>query len=439
MEADPRELKVGHFKWLDRIIYKGIGDLQTDLNETERAMLVKQLATALNRYETLALNMGEVRRSLYKHYNELVEARAATSQLSRDFNMSVKGHNDFVKHRIDRAFGNAFRAEQEADPLAAGFYLKNAGLRHTVLFHPETLKITEAGEATARELYRIRQFQHSLFLSTVKMACGIAKKHNAHLDGNTVEWTDLVQEAIIAAMQAVEAYQPIDEGRTFTSFVYTWVNGIVSKRVNETTRTVPVPRSTLDRFIYVQRAIDQSGLLLTELRGGQWEHGELSEGKLDFNTLAEIADCATLLLKDRGKPFSTEEVKELILNTQDEVSMDMEVEGPESEVVCFGDMLPDESPSIDERIDSELVGSRLMKVIRRLTTDEEYALMELRYGMGSIFGRQRVAEQYNEATGLPMNKGKVADIEERVLVRLQRLAETDSDLHRQLREIWETI
>lgn len=268
------------------------------------------------------------------------------------------------------------------------------------------------------------------------MAAGIARQQNHHLSGTMVEWTDLVQEAMIAAMQAVDAYHPIDDGKTFTSFVHVWVKGIVSKKVNETTRTVSVPRTILDKFVYVKKAIDLLGLDISHLRGGTFQDGKWREGRLDDYTLTQITDLAEYL--STGREFTEEEVQELVLTTQDELSMDIEMEEDE-ETVLFGETVPDDALSVEEQYDGHLVGQRLMDIIRQYTTDEEYTLMELRYGMGAMRGYMAVAEQYVNGTGKPMNKGKVAQIEEQVLDRMRRAVADDPELLNQLKDILATV
>lgn len=437
---EPKELKPGRLRWLYRAIYEDIGSLHIDLNPTERRMVVEQLATSLVRHETLTLALRSVREALYKIYNDMVRSGMTTSQLSSKFNMSVRRHNDQIRDLVDASFKLAHDKELAGEPSEAALQLHAAGLSHKILFSPEITSLVELnqGEA-ATELVRIDQYRELLFNSTLKMVVGIANKKHALLDGNTVEWADLIQEGMIAAMAAVEAYQPLAEGNTFTSYMHTYVSGIISKKVNETTRTVFIPRSTLDRFVYVNKAIDELGMVISDLRGGRWQDGKLTEGKVDDNTLQRIADQATLLQKGNNF-FTAEEVQELIIFTQDEISMDLEVASPDgTESISFGEEIPSEDPPADEVVDGALVGRRLMELVRQYTTTEEYLIMELRWGMGAVKGYKTVAEEYTDGTGKPMNKGKAAHLEKQVLSRLQTETSTDPTLMKQFREIMATL
>jgi DNA-directed RNA polymerase sigma subunit (sigma70/sigma32) len=441
---DPREQKAGHFKWLDRNTYKNMGNLQADLSETEREMLIGQLAVALDRYERLALGLSNVRRALFYAYSQAVETGFVTSRFSRRFNMSKKGHNKQIANEIDRVFKRAWSHEESGDGEGSADELRIAGLSHKVLFDPKVTAFVEAESLEAtQELIRVKQFQATLFLSTVKMAVGIARKHNATLDGSMIEWTDLSQEAVIGSMAAVEAYHPVDSGKTFTSFVHNWVKGIVRKKVTETTRTVQVPRSTVDRYGFVQKAIKDLEIVLTDIRGGMRFDHMMADGKINADTLNRIVDQANTYLSDANlikRPFSPEEVHSLIMSTQDEISLDLEVEGADgTETTTLGEMMPDDAPDVEQQIDGALVGRRLMRIVKRFTDEQEYAIMELRYGGRDHPGCGKVTDQYILETGKPMNKTKVRKIEKRVFERLKRAVAADPQLRQQFMEIAETL
>ncbi len=438
--SDPKELVPGQLKWVSRSFYGDIGKLQADLNPVERKLLVDQLATSLDQYEHMALNIKAVRNILYRVFNRMMKTGVIASQLSRKFNMSIPGHNEQVTEDIENAFNDAHERERENCPFEAARILRAATLSHKQLFASDVIDavVMDNGGA-AVELIRVRQYQNRLFRSTLKMAVRIARKHDKHLDGNTVEWQDLAQEAVIAAQQAVESYRPIEGGNTFTSFVHTWVSGSLSKKVNETTRTVFIPRSTLDRFGYISKAIDELDLLIEDLRGGAWVDGKIYDGKVDYDTLGKIAARATEL-QQCDKAFTPEEVHDLILTTQQEVSMDLKIEGDDTGInsMTFGDSIASDKPPAGEALDGGLFSRRLMGIMAEFTSTEEYALLELRWGMGAVKSYKTAAEEYSAGTGKPMNKGKAALLEQQVFTRVQREAANNPDLMKRFRELMET-
>ncbi len=440
-----KEVTPGSLNWLGSLTYRGLGDLQEDLNQTERGLLIGQLATSLTRYETLILAMPQVRKVLYGLYDARIQSGTATSQFSKKFNMSIKDHNDQIRIQVDTSFKQAYTYERFGNTSQAARSLQECNLSHKVLFSPEVIAIVNsAGGDAPIELMRIKQYQDRLSRSTVKMAAGIARRYSEQLEGSTVEWSDLVQEAIIAAKQAIEAYSPREAGNTFTSFVHTWIRGVLSKKINETVRTVPIPRTTLDRFAYISKAIDELKLSVTDLRGEVWHGGKFERGKVNATVLAEIAARANSLQKN-GKLFDAEEVRELVLATQEEVSTDLKVDSGGSKSymdtaeTTLGDLIPSKLPSLEERIDGNHAGKRLMAIIRRFTNDEEYAIMELRYGMGNVQGYQTVSDLYVAGCQRPMNKCKVAQLEGDVIRRVQIEQRTNVRLKKQLRELMATL
>lgn len=447
---DPREIKAGNLKWLDRVVYRNLGSLQADLSDTEREMLVNQLSISLDRYETFVLRIPAVRQALYLKYNELVKSNAATSQLARDFNMSVKGHNRKVRDRVDSAFDLAHTYEREGNTKKAMRYLRLAYLSYRVLLHPDVVAIVERypyGREARTELLKIRQHRRVLIRSIVKLAVSVAKKHDRRLKGNTVEWSDLAQEAVIAASDAMEQYRPIDGGKTLTSFINASVSGAVSKKVNETTRTVPIPRSMIDRYEYVNKAADRLGMLISDLRG--YVHGDvqLFEGKVNHEILSRLAYCATALqweTRKNGKPFTPKEVLHLLTTTQDAVSTDLEVEtggdGDDgAENYTFVELLRDEDLTAEEHFDGVRIGERLMRIVKRFASEEEYEVMHLRYGGKEQVGYERLPDLYIARTGRPMNKCRARDIDLAVLDRIKSALERDGSLRRQFAEIEATL
>jgi len=201
----------------------------------------------------------------------------------------------------------------------------------------------------------------------------------------------------------------------------------------------------MDRYVGIQQALDDLGIVESDIQGGAWVDGELTEGKISDETLDEITVQANKRCSN-GKPrYTSYEVEYLLILHRQEVSLTpMPIAGPERDHRrdgrnmsdgIFGIVLASAEPMMEERIDCALVGQRLMKIVRQFTTNEEYMLMELRYGMGAVRGFKTVAEQYGSATGKPMNKGKVAHIEHTVLVRLRAAITKDADLARSFKEL----
>lgn len=439
-----KELKQDNGSWLDTIIYRDLGRLQVSLDKTGREKLINRLAILLDEYKQLILGVGEVRGLLYQHYNNTLQSRTSISRFSNDVNMNLKGHNNKIKNKITKIFVEASKLDVVDNGREAEKLLYKADLNYSLLFDRQILTIIKdlcpIAYSKWKEICSIRQ---QLFYSVIKMAVRIAKKHSLQLDGNVLEWTDLIQEALIAAMNAVDKYQPIAEGKTFTSFVYTCINGTLNKRINETARTVQIPNTTLDRYSYVVKALDSLGLSPGEFRGEKiWKQSNGGRaGKIDNETLKKIAEAATNF--DPGPTsFTINEVKDFLAWMQDEVSLDMEVDSSENhgtEVVTLGDTLPDGSLLIPDQIDRVKANSTLMKIIRKYTTNEEFFIMKLRYGLGIKLEYRAVAYWYKKKTGYSMNKTLASEIDRRVIKRLKDRLLTDPELRASLKEVEDVL
>jgi len=441
-ETNPKEVKFGRLKWLDRYIYKSIGSIQTDLNSAERRMLVDQLAIALRRYETLILGMKDVRNELYRQYTEAVIDKKATSQFSRNFNMSVKGLNDQLGEQIDTAFKAAFEYEKQDKSMEAAVTLQLVELNHKILFSDGVIDIIKnSNTAATHEFIRINQYREKLFSSILKMVVGIARRHGERLNGSIIEWSDLVQEAVIATIYAVESYHPIADGKTFTSYIYVYVNGVISKRISEATRTIVVPRTIVDRFTCVQQAMDKLGILESDVAGGVWIDQKLINGRVKYETLKNIAIEANKLRSMNKSKYTPEEVENLLIISREEISLDQEVGDPfnEASLMTLSEVLKDDVLNLEEQLDGKYLKPRLMNLIRQYTNDEEYTIMNLRYGFNVVPGFKTVAAQYIELTGKPMNKTKAAFIEQTVLDKIQNFMRLDPNLARYFKELSETL
>ena len=441
-ETDPKEQAAGKLTWVSRPLYKAVGELYIDLSKNgNRTEVINLLREALASYENAVLSVAAVRVSLYHTFNDLEVKGLSVSTLSQKYNMSMKGHNAKLKKDMQSVFDQASHEEFVlGNPNTAASLLKGAGLNHKVLFSAEIKGIVkDTGGAAVTALSEVTVYRNTLFKSTLKMVMQIARNHSRSLDGSVVEWQDLVQEGVIAALQAVESYhpEPDDGGATFTSYVYTTVRGIISKRVNETTRTVRIPRWNINRFAHVSKAIEELHLSVSDLRGGAWQDGKLYIGKVSDETLDKIALKATEIQNGTAN-FTAKEVIELLMVTQVPISMDVEVASDNdiTEAITFGESITYEGPSTEELIDGMRLGHRLMELVTAYTvSSEEVKIMELRWGMGEVSSYREVAATFADGTGNAMNKGKAAAIEEQVMERIRRAMANDPAVARQFREL----
>jgi DNA-directed RNA polymerase specialized sigma24 family protein len=414
---------------IDRAIYDSVSELAAPLSETELGMLANQLSLSLERYERLALDKVEVRDHLYRMYNSLLESGKTVSTLSREFNMSRKGHNDTIRHTVQTAFKHAYQAELLGSPTLPQYHLGNVKLRSALLLSEEVKALI--GPPAYREAIRIDQFRQVLFKSVAQMAAGIARRQTRQLSGTVIDLPDLVHEAFAAVLTVLDNYQPIEDGKTLTSFIYTSVNGIVSSRIRESTRNVAIPRTVLDRWGPVHKKFRAYGLSGRDI---------YDEDGIEPEIFSAVIRDLNKAMTDSSRLYTGDEVLSLIKQTQEEASLDVIVAYDEHGCeATLGSLLLDQEPTVEEKMDARLAGVRLMALIREFCSDEEYIMMELRWGMGSVKSYQKVSMEYTSSTGRPMNKTSASIIERRVFEKIRKRAAVDPSVRKRFTAIWETL
>jgi len=422
--CDPKFLR----RPIANLIFKSVGELHKELGFNDRLRVIEQLRIATERYEAEVLNVYDVRVFLYNHYNTLVTENRSRASLSRDFNMSIRNHNSKLEALVDTLMRKAFTADIECRSGDAIEALREVRLRYPLLYDEKLINMSTFTpspnlEAARVQLEWINKYRDSLFKSIVKMAVNLARKHKKPLSGEVVSESDLIQEAVLAAQHHVNLYQPIEDGVTFTSYMYQTIDHHLSHYVNENTRTVALPRTIIDRYRPVYQAIEQVGSANLERVAQQ-----------ATRNLYELKQESSGRKLDREEADTPQEVHQLITYTQEALSLHDEnwASLPFSTITSQVDVINvvDTSPTQEEKLDKANVMTQLMGVVQECaSTSEEYMIMEIRYGMGEHRGLQTTARIYKNATGRPMNKGKVAEIERRVLARMkQHVADGDPRL-----------
>ena len=409
----------------EHAIYNAVGELYLDLNETELQLLVGQLNTSLASFQREALRVAQVRQALYRQYNKRARAYRATSVFSAKFNKSIKAHNEKIMVDVDQAFRDAALADKNGHFESAITILSKLGLRQSVLFNQEIIDLVQAHSALAfAELVRIRQFRGTLFRTIVPLAASIGRQQSLPLksSGTTLDFPDMLQEAFIAAMQTLEYYRPISGGKTLTSFIFTAVNGVVKQRKAELSRNVAIPRPVYDRFNYIQRAAEE-------------EMADLNK-ELTFEEIQAIKVRAS---KYTRKPFTTEEVQDLLQVMQSESSLNVEMEDEDGVLVQVGDLIEGET-DLDKEFDKKYALTRLLTLLKKFCADEQqFEVLKFRWANGDVKDYATAARAYWEHTGKPMNKTVAANIERQVFDKIRKAAIKDPKLKQQFAEIQQSL
>jgi DNA-directed RNA polymerase sigma subunit (sigma70/sigma32) len=329
--------------------------------------------------------------------------------------MSVHGHNEGLGKKVARLLQEACENDNKGNKLEAFKLLLDIRVRYDILLSKAVVSTLTNLGYDMRAMLEVVDCRKRLFASVTKMVSDLALKRGRQLSGDVVEDVDLIQEALVMAMEAINRYRPDftsteDAGKTFTDYVYRTVSGNLSHFVIDSTRNVRVPRSTIDRSRPVYYAIE----------------------KLGHVGYDRLADEATRILADirlknarrkliQNERYSAEEVYDILTHTQEEASMDAVISTDEfGHENTFGELIPASTPHVEILVDNKQGQSKLIAVLHDYCdTSEEREVLSIRWGRDKYHGLKATADHYRASTGRSMNKTKVAEIENKVFERVR--------------------
>jgi RNA polymerase primary sigma factor len=231
--------------------------------------------------------------------------------------------------------------------------------------------------------------RRKLILAYLRLVVSIARAYR----NRGVEFLDLVEEGNLGLITAVDRFD-VDRGIHFSTYATWWIRQAIARGVANQARTVRIPIHVLQmmrRFVATQRRMESE---MNRMPGVEEVAVEMGLPAARVHRLRSLVQSIHTLDVDMGN----EAFHSLI----------------ESEAI-------EQPPSLDEIIEMQIRDQQINEVLKRLSGREE-AILRLRYGFYD--DRPRTLAETGEHFGL--SRERIRQLEERALVKLRHLLESDA-------------
>ena len=213
-------------------------------------------------------------------------------------------------------------------------------------------KRIEAGDSWARD---------KMIQSNLRLAISIAKKY--HKSGCSME--DLIQESNIGLMRAVEKFD-WRRGFKFSTYACWWIRQAVTRHVSMQKNTVRIPSHANSLSWKIKVMVDE----YVEEFGSRPDDDEISAA---LGVSVNLIEAAKQSLKLRNI-----------------ISIDTPIGGDDSSRT-IKDIIPDDSQSVEDKLDNENLRELIRQSLQSLSKREEQVL-RLRFGIDEVIDTKHIHE-----------------------------------------------
>lgn len=228
--------------------------------------------------------------------------------------------------------------------------------------------------------------------ANLRLVVSIAKRYS----NCGIPLMDLIQVGNMGLMKAVEGFD-FSLGFRLSTYASKWIHASVTRYISNQARTVRVPVNVIPMMNRLQRAAHEF-----TLRSGNQP------------TLEDLADCTGM---------THEQVRDLLLVPQHNMSLDFPIRGTDSTVTLTEIVEDPNAEDSRDVVERDLFQTHLAEAFAGALDDREQEVLRLRYGLdgGDVLTQSEIGEL------LRVSRQRISQIESRALRRL-RSYDTDNIL-----------
>lgn len=259
-----------------------------------------------------------------------------------------------------------------------GYQLKKICLKAETLTKEENLELVEKIQNGDKEA------ANKFIIGNGKLVIKILKDRYPYY----ADSEDAFQAGVMGLLKAANMYD-FRNGASVATYAYNWIRQSIGRYITDSEANIRIPVHTNEKLIKIKQAINR------------YDNENIQSDRIEYIQEQTGYDLKTL---DELMPYVDNSIS---LNTT--VDSDSEAK---SEI---GDLIADDSESIEEIIETNDLRDRLRKILKEVLNDKEYEIIMYRFG---FYGEEKTFDEIKDIIGITSRQG-IQQCEARAIKKLR--------------------